>query len=254
MGAWGRLGRVWKAGLLVGAGAAGGAAAVAVASVPDSNGVIHACYQVTPGSTVPVTTPNLRIIDLAANQKCNTVALGMTGNEVSIAWNQQGPPGQQGQQGPPAKPVTIAGGNTFTIGGSVVTVGAPSGLTINVPPVGPGSPPIGTATVDGLGSFSILSLGLGSASAAARASIHDIVITKTVDKSSPSLQLACASGKHFTKAILQLQKGPRVYLEYTLNNVLVSGFQLSGHGAAKPTETVTLNFTSLVINYTKQRR
>jgi hypothetical protein len=255
MGAWGRLGRASKAGLLLAAGAAGGAAAVAVASVPGSDGVIHACYQVTPGSTVPVATTgaNLRIIDPAAGQTCNTGGAAGPGNEVPIAWNQQGPPGQQGPQGPqgpPGKSVTIAGGNTLTIGGTVVTVGASSGVTINVPSVG--AHPIGSAAVTGLGVFDILSVSLGSSSSAGRAGIHDIVVTKTVDKSSTALQLACFTGQHFKTVTLYVRKSGGVYLQYRLDKVLVSSFQLSGHGGTKPTETLTFNYNSIAISYTKR--
>lgn len=58
--------------------------AVVMASMPDGNGVIHACY--TKGSSAKT-----RIID-TANQSCN-------GNETAISWNQQGPTGPQGPQG-----------------------------------------------------------------------------------------------------------------------------------------------------------
>jgi type VI secretion system secreted protein Hcp len=265
VGARDRSRRVWKAGLLIAVGIAGGATAVAVASVPDSNGVIHACYQVDKaGSTVPATsTGNLRIIDPSAGQTCNTVsASGAPGTEATIAWNQTGPPGPEGPagpQGPAGKSVTIAGGNTLTIGGSVVTVGAPSGVTISVPAVGPNSRAIGTATVGGLGSFTILSLSLGTSNptavtgnAASRARISDIVITKSVDKSSPSLQRACVNGTHFPKVTIELRKGGKVYLTYTLKDVLVSSFDVSGHGNANPTETVSFSYAKLAIVYTKQ--
>jgi hypothetical protein len=247
-----------EAGLLLAAGAAGGAAAVAVASVPDSNGMIHACYQATAvGSTVPAATNALRIIDPAAGQTCNTVGPAGPRNEVPIAWNQQGPPGQQGPQGPQGKSVTIAGGNTLTIGGSVVTVGAPSGVTINTPPVGPGSPPIGSATVSGLGSFNVLSVSLGSGNSGGRASIHELVITKKQDQSSPNLFRACATGEHIPKVIFHLRKSSGgksggVYLQYTLTKVFVSSYQVGGHGDTKPTETVSFSYGSLAISYTRQ--
>jgi hypothetical protein len=66
-----------RAALLLAVGAAGGGAALAVASVPDGSGLVSACYQVTAaGATVPVTTPgNVRIIDPSANQHCNTAGL-----------------------------------------------------------------------------------------------------------------------------------------------------------------------------------
>jgi hypothetical protein len=61
------------------------AATVAVASIPDSNGVIHGCYNTSNG--------NLRVID-SANDNCRN-------SETAIFWNQTGPQGPAGPQGPP---------------------------------------------------------------------------------------------------------------------------------------------------------
>ncbi len=54
MGIGDRMWRTWRVALPLGAGIAGAAAAVAVATVPDSSGVIHACLPVTNGA--PITT------------------------------------------------------------------------------------------------------------------------------------------------------------------------------------------------------
>lgn len=59
-------------------------AGVAYASIPDSSGVIHGCYQTNKGS--------LRVIDSSAS-----CAVG----ETALNWSQTGPPGAQGVQGPP---------------------------------------------------------------------------------------------------------------------------------------------------------
>ena len=55
-------------------------AAVALATTPDSNGVIHGCYLKSGG--------NLRVIDDSVT-KCNS-------NETSLNWNQQGLAGPKG--------------------------------------------------------------------------------------------------------------------------------------------------------------
>ncbi|HUE25204.1 MAG TPA: hypothetical protein VMP89_00405, partial [Solirubrobacteraceae bacterium] len=126
-----RIGRSGRVAALLAVGALGGAAALAVASVPDSSGVIHACYAVSSGATtVPATsgTNLLRIIDPSAGQTCNPAgAPGSTGTEAALNWNaagQQGPAGPAGQNGSPGPTSTIASGHTFTIsGGQVITVG-----------------------------------------------------------------------------------------------------------------------------------
>src|SRR3974390_106419 len=66
--------------------AAGGlaAAGVAYATIPDSNGVIHGCYERSTGT--------LRVIDSSVTN-CSS-------KETAIAWNVQGPQGVQGPIGP----------------------------------------------------------------------------------------------------------------------------------------------------------
>lgn len=63
--------------------ALGGSMAVVMASVPDSGGVIHACYRNVSGA--------LRIIDPTVKH-CGL-------KETAIAWSQQGPMGPQGPAG-----------------------------------------------------------------------------------------------------------------------------------------------------------
>src|SRR5438876_8408252 len=76
--------------LLVVAAAVVGGGAWAIAAVPDSHGVIHACYPVrSPGSKVPTANATLRVIDPSTGQSCNTAA-GAAVPEASISWNQIG--------------------------------------------------------------------------------------------------------------------------------------------------------------------
>lgn len=74
------------------AGALGGAA-VAYAAIPDRGGVIHACYQKTTGA--------LRVVDSEKDRGCTRAELG-------LVWNQTGPQGVAGAQGP-AGPQGVAG-------------------------------------------------------------------------------------------------------------------------------------------------
>jgi hypothetical protein len=59
--------------------------AIAYASIPDANGVIHGCYTVKGGS--------LRVIDTAKGQTCAT-------GQHSLNWNQKGTQGPPGPPGP----------------------------------------------------------------------------------------------------------------------------------------------------------
>jgi hypothetical protein len=64
------------------------AAGVAYATIPDSQGVIHACYDKQAGQ--------VRIVDTGPN----AVPKGCGQSEVAISWNRAGPPGPVGPQGP----------------------------------------------------------------------------------------------------------------------------------------------------------
>lgn len=221
-----RIGRPHRAALLLAIGAAGGGAAFAVASVPDSSGVIHACYQVTTvqGTTAPATNPgNLRVIDPSAGQSCNTVGVGAP-REATLNWNTigaQGPPGPRG------------------------------GLTISTPPIRSHAPSIGQVTL-GSGrnavSFDLLELALGATQGStsghgAKAGIHDLQITKRMDKASPLLLKALTGGEHFAGGIIVVKSA----LRYDLTDVIVTSDQVAS-GGARPTESITLNFTKLTIH------
>src|SRR5882724_7629013 len=89
----------------------------------------------------------------------------------------------------------------------------------------------------------------GTGSGTGKVDVHDINITKRVDKSSPTLQLACANGKHITKGKLTLRKAgenPLDYLTVDLESILVSSYQVSGsNGGGIPSESIALNFVKV---------
>jgi type VI secretion system secreted protein Hcp len=260
-----RIRRVWKAGLLLAVGAAGGGAALAVASVPDSNGVIHACYGVmtTNGATIPATGANLRIIDPAAGQTCNTVNSDGVG-ESSISWNRSGP---RGPKGSPGRSVTVAGGNTLTLaGGAVVTVGSSSGLTINTPTLTPSSKVVGTVELDlgrsslsfDLYSWSVPTTHSTTGGGSGKLGAKEFVLTKKVDKASPNLLKYCVNGKHIARGRITLRKSGggggaagQPYLVIKLNQVLISSVQ-SSKSSDTPTESVSLNFGKIKYEYSHQ--
>jgi hypothetical protein len=131
--------------LFLAAGLVGGAAAVAVASVPSSSGVISACLELTAsqsGGALPVSTgPNLRVIDTDAGQSCRTttaVGAGPQTIEQPISWNQSG---TQGPEGPPG--ATGATGATGSRGAS----GADTVAAVFVEPPVTSATPIGTVTI-----------------------------------------------------------------------------------------------------------
>ncbi len=216
----------------------------------------------SPGSLVPATNaPNLSVIDPSAGQTCGSLRTpaGATVVAAPLDWNvsgPQGPPGTNGAAGAPGKTLTVVGGSTLTLpGGQVVRIGQSSGLTINPPALG--NRQIATLTLSdgnttlsaGVLGFSFASGGAGS-SGSAKKTVHDISITKHIDKASPKLFQACVTGKHFAEAKLVLSKGGHS-TSYSMTNVLIGSAQAnSAKGSAQPTESLTLNFTKIEFKHT----
>jgi type VI secretion system secreted protein Hcp len=90
-----------------------------------------------------------------------------------------------------------------------------------------------------------------------------LVITKELDKASPILLKACATGQHFPELTLdafRTRGGKKeVYLTVTLENVMITSFRTSGEGTTKPitstgeeTEQISFVFEKIVWNYRDQ--
>jgi type VI secretion system secreted protein Hcp len=96
----------------------------------------------------------------------------------------------------------------------------------------------------------------GSGSGTGKADISDISIQKLFDKSSPSLMLACTNGKHITKGKLTVRKAgenPLDYLTLDMENIFVSSYSSGGaSGGETPSETITLNFVKVKLEYWTQ--
>jgi hypothetical protein len=84
------------------AAALGAGAAIAVGSIPGSNGTITACYQTVDAGTAGADQlyGAVRIIDPSNTTDVDTHAYQCDpSTEATITWNQQGPPGQPGANG-----------------------------------------------------------------------------------------------------------------------------------------------------------
>lgn len=98
---------------------------------------------------------------------------------------------------------------------------------------------------------------VGGGGGSGKANFQDISVTKWLDLSSPILQLYCANGDHFTKAVLTIRKAGKKPLEYmivTMDNVLVTSVSTGGSGGEdRLTENVTFNFEKVEVKYTAQK-
>jgi type VI secretion system secreted protein Hcp len=108
----------------------------------------------------------------------------------------------------------------------------------------------------------------GTGGGAGKVKFQDFHITKLVDKASPKLMVACASGQHFTNLLFTARRAGGTQADYwtmKLQNVLVSsyetnsGFDGSSGGAVAsgdkygmPVESVSFNFGKIDITYNTQ--
>jgi type VI secretion system secreted protein Hcp len=97
--------------------------------------------------------------------------------------------------------------------------------------------------------------GTGQGRRRSLASFSDVSVVKKVDAASPNLYLACASGKHYPTAVLEVRKaGSREsYFTIRMENVLVSSVSVS-HSAdqAEPIEEVSLTYGKIHWEYAPQ--
>jgi len=98
----------------------------------------------------------------------------------------------------------------------------------------------------------------GGGAGAGKVSMQDFHFAMKVNKSTPKLILACASGQHIPKAILTCRKAggnQEEFLKYTFSDVLVSSYQTGGSGGADivPTEQISLNYAKMEVEYKEQK-
>jgi len=104
--------------------------------------------------------------------------------------------------------------------------------------------------------------GSGGGGGAGAADKQDLVITKYSDKSSNVLATGCAAGTHYKKATLFVRKAGGEQLDYLTielgpsekGAVFLSNYQVSGGGGGIPTETVSINFSTLNMIYNQQAK
>ena len=94
--------------------------------------------------------------------------------------------------------------------------------------------------------------------AAGKVQIQDFHFVMRVNKASPKLLLACASGQHLKSAHLSCRKAGKAqqeFLTYTFSDVLVSSYQAGGAEAADvlPIDQVALNYSKIQVEYKEQK-
>lgn len=99
---------------------------------------------------------------------------------------------------------------------------------------------------------------VGGGGGAGKVSMQDFHFVMHVNKASPKLMLACATGQHIPKAVLTCRKAGKdqqEYLKVTFSDLLVSSYQTGGSGGSNvlPVDQISLNFSKLEFEYKEQK-
>jgi type VI secretion system secreted protein Hcp len=103
------------------------------------------------------------------------------------------------------------------------------------------------------GTFSV-----GGGGGAGKVSMQDLHFTMHINKASPKLFLACASGEHIKKATLTCRKAGKdqqEFLKYDLSDILIASYQTGGSsgGSEVPMDQISLNFSKIEMGYKEQK-
>jgi len=99
------------------------------------------------------------------------------------------------------------------------------------------------------------SMAYGSGGGEGKATFHDLSFVHKIDKASPILMQACATGTHLKEAIITHRKAGKEQHEYLIvkmNDVIVTGVTHGGSGDGH-SENVSLSFGKVAVEYKPQK-
>ena len=99
----------------------------------------------------------------------------------------------------------------------------------------------------------------GGGGGSGKATFQDLSIVHRIDKASPQLLLACATGKHLPDATIthrKAGKGQQEYLIVKMNDVIITGVVHSGNDGQQggTSETVSMAFAKVDFEYKPQKQ
>jgi len=98
----------------------------------------------------------------------------------------------------------------------------------------------------------------GGGGSAGKVAMQDFHFVMKLNKATPALMRACATGEHIKVATLTARKagkGQLEYLTFKFQDVLVSSYQTGGteQAADLPNDQVSFNFTKIEVEYKQQK-
>ena len=105
-------------------------------------------------------------------------------------------------------------------------------------------------------SRSVSGSGSGAGAGSGKAHFSDLSFTHKIDKASPLLLKACATGQHLKEATITRRKagkGQQEFLVIKMNDVLVTSVADSDESGGDQMESVTLAFAKVDLEYRPQK-
>jgi type VI secretion system secreted protein Hcp len=98
----------------------------------------------------------------------------------------------------------------------------------------------------------------GGGGGAGKVSMQDFHFVMKVNKATPKLIEACATGKPAGKATLTCRKAggeQGEFLKYTFSDAIISSYQTGGSGGSDitPTEQISFNYAKMEVEYKEQK-
>lgn len=97
----------------------------------------------------------------------------------------------------------------------------------------------------------------GGGGGAGKVSMQDFHFVMKVNKASPKLMLACATGEHIKSAVLTCRKAggqQQEYMKVTMSDLIVSSYQTGGsQGDVIPVDQISMNFAKIEYEYKPQK-
>src|SRR2546426_10204129 len=93
---------------------------------------------------------------------------------------------------------------------------------------------------------------------AGKVAMQDFHFVMKINKASPKLFLACATGEHIPEATLTCRKAGKEqqeFLKVKFSDLLISSYQTggSGHADVVPTDQISFNFSKIEFDYKEQK-
>jgi type VI secretion system secreted protein Hcp len=98
---------------------------------------------------------------------------------------------------------------------------------------------------------------LASGGGAGKVNVHDLTVTKWLDRATPLLMKYCSKGTHIPELTLTVRKAgdkPLEYVKIKMKDAIISAVNSGGSGNDdRLTETTTINFAKVEFEYSPQK-